>query len=80
MVFWPSESGKVLVVPLPGSGDIDLLTAMAHDGIRLIGSGPVDGSFVVEGDRSIVSRRLKGIPSFLLAAPPSGCSDLGDLT
>ena len=80
MAFWPAQSGKVLVVPLPGTGDIDLLTAMAQDGIRLIGSGPVDGSLVVEGDRAVVSRQLEGIPSFLVAAPPSGCSGSGDLT
>ena len=75
IAFWPSQSGKVLIVPLPGAGDIDLLTA-----IRLIGSGPVRGSLVVEGDRAVVSRRLEGIPSFLVAAPPSGCSVSGDLT
>lgn len=80
IAFWPSQNGKVLVVPLPGASDIDLLTAMAQDGIRLIGSGPVYGSLVVEGDRAVVSRRLEGIPSFLVAAPPSGCSGSGDLT
>ena len=80
MAFWPSQDGKVLVVPLPGAADTDLLAAMAQDGIRLIGSGPLDGSFVVAGDRALLSRRLEGIPSFLVAAPPSGCSGSGDLT
>ena len=80
MAFWPSQSGKVLVVPLPGAGDMDLLTAMAQGGIRLVGSGPFDGSFVVEGDRAVMSRRLEGIPTLLLAAPPSGCSGFGDVT
>ena len=80
LAFWPSQSGKVLIVPLPGANDTELLTAMAQDGIRLIGFGPFDGSFVVEGDRSVVSRRLQGIPSFLVAAPSAGCSGFGDLT
>ena len=79
MALWPSQNGKNLVVPLPGAGNVNLLTTVAHGGIRLVGSGPLDGSFVIEGDRALISRRLEGMPALLLAAPQSGCSESGDL-
>ena len=71
--FWPPSQGRMLLVPmLPGAAD-RLLAQAIEGGARLLGDGPLPGSFVVTGTHPAIAAALRGRAILILAAPPALC-------
>lgn len=73
LAFFPPSNGRMIIVSL-GAADRDaaLNTALLH-GARLVGPGPLWGTFVIEGVRARLSGPLARKGTIVIAAPPAGC-------
>lgn len=71
----PPANGKMLLLPL-GSGAARTMIATAVDRqARLVGPGPLAGSFVVSGRRDALAGPMLRNGVLVFAAPPAGCGE-----
>lgn len=73
LAFFPPAQGRMIIVPLRAEDGSGALNLALSAGARLVGPGPLRGSFVIEARRASISAALKGSRALLLAAPPAGC-------
>ncbi|WP_022671921.1 hypothetical protein [Novosphingopyxis baekryungensis] len=73
LAFWPPQEGRLIVVPLTRAAASELLPRALTGQSRLIGSGPLGGSYILWGRRGAVQDALRGQASLVFAAPRSGC-------
>lgn len=74
--FSPPTAGRLLLIPV-GAGDATRLVRDAlSGGARLIDSGPIPGSLVVQGDRARLAATLGAV--LIIAAPQAGCGSTGE--
>jgi hypothetical protein len=76
LAFWPPQEGRLIVVPLTRAAASELLPRALTGQSRLIGSGPLGGSYVLWGRRGAVQDALRGQASLVFAAPRSGCGTI----
>ena len=69
----PPATGRILLVPLSTGAARAMLPQAIARGARLVGDGPLPGSFVVSGDRAALAGPLATAGVALLAAPAAGC-------
>ena len=69
----PPAEGRMLLVPLAGHSG-GMIAAAARQGARLVATGPLPASIVVEGDRARLAAPMRAAGVLLLAAPAAGCT------
>jgi hypothetical protein len=72
LLLAPPASGQMLLVPLTEAARLHLAARAIQGETRLVGSGPLRGSLVVEGRRAEMTHLLTGA-TLVLAVPPGGC-------
>jgi hypothetical protein len=72
IVFCPSPSGEVLLIPLTPSASAHLPALALHEGASLVARGPVKGSLVVRGDHLRIGT-LASAGILAIAARAAGC-------
>ncbi|WBO23417.1 hypothetical protein [Sphingomonas abietis] len=73
LLLAPPAQGQMTLVPLTASAALTLPATVLHGDIRLIGTGPLPGSLLVEGRRADFSGYLLHHATLVLATPPGGC-------
>lgn len=73
----PPERGALLIVSLRGDHGAALAKWAANDGLRLIGAGPIPGSFVVHGSADRARQLATAHDAVVLRAPQAGCGPGG---
>jgi len=73
LAFMPPPSGRLLLVPVGGASQADILGIAIAADARLVGTGPLPESLVVEGTREALLSPLLEAGVILLAAPAAGC-------
>jgi hypothetical protein len=77
--LYPPSRGKMILVPVwPGAGHGMLALAIDRHAL-LVGSGPLPGSFVISGDRAVMTGAMLRHGVLVLAAPPAACGEKGRL-
>ncbi|MDO6415650.1 hypothetical protein Q4F19_14765 [Sphingomonas sp. BIUV-7] len=69
----PPASGRMMLVPLSAEAAHGMVAMAIDRGASLVGSGPLPGSLVVDGDRAALLGALVRHGVALLAAPAAGC-------
>lgn len=69
----PPPVGRMLILPLPGVEDGAAVRLATRGGAALIGTGPLPGSVVVEGDQARLGDAVLAAGLVMLAAPRAGC-------
>ena len=72
LLLAPPARGQMLLVPLTRVASERLPALAIRGDTRLIATGPLPGSIVVEGHRADLSALLRHA-TLVLAAPPGGC-------
>lgn len=75
LLLMPPARGPMLVLPIGGHAGSPINTAIERGGL-LLGRGPVDGSFVVVGDRAKMLPALVKLGALVVAGRPSLCGDV----
>lgn len=68
----PPARGALWLIPLTPMA-AHRIVAMIGPETPLIGTGPLPGSLIVQGDRAALSNHLAWRGVLLIAAPPAGC-------
>ncbi|PSJ38967.1 hypothetical protein [Allosphingosinicella deserti] len=76
LIGWPPATGRLLLVPLSADSAGLLVRNAIGGGARIIDTGPLPGSIIVEGRRSDVAQALASRSVIIVAARASGCSPL----
>jgi hypothetical protein len=73
LLLAPPAQGQIILVPLTTDAARALPAVAIHGDIRLIGSGPIPGSLLVEGRSADFSGFLIHHATLALATPFGGC-------
>lgn len=71
--FWPPAEGRMLLMPVTGGASNHMLARAIDGGARLLGEGPIPGSFVITGSHLAIASALSGEAVLIVAAPPALC-------
>jgi hypothetical protein len=72
LLLAPPAQGQMLLVPLTHAASERLPSLAIQGNTRLIATGPLPGSLVVEGRRSELTRLFR-YSTLVVAVPPGGC-------
>ena len=73
LIGWPPATGRLLLVPLSADSAGLLVRTAVGGGARIVDTGPLPGSIIVEGRRSDLARALASRFVIIVAARASGC-------
>lgn len=71
--WWPARGGALLLVPLAPASVPRVIRIALDAHARLIGPGPLPGSYVVRGDRDGLARAMLPAGILVLAGTGAGC-------
>jgi hypothetical protein len=73
--WWPARGGELLLVPLAPAPAAQAVRIALDAQARLIGPGPLPGSYVVRGDRDRLARALLPAGILVLSGTAAGCGE-----
>lgn len=81
LAFYPPAKGNMLIVPVTESGKRDMFRIATHNGAFLMGRGPFDNSYVINGSRAELAPALLKNGILVMSATPAGCGSFasGDI-
>jgi hypothetical protein len=74
LALTPPAEGEMMLVPLTAHAAQALPAWALRNGTRLIATGPLPGSLLVYGRRSVLTPGLLRHATLVLATPPGGCT------
>lgn len=77
LILWPPASGNLLLVPVFGDAQANTIARAVDGGARLVSSGLLPGSFVVNARRESIAPSMLRRGVLVFAGPAAGCSDTG---
>lgn len=73
LALTPPAQGRMMIVSLNGQSPGEIAAWAVRDEVRIVGSGPLPGSLIVQADAGGLARRAMRHGDLVLAAPAAGC-------
>jgi len=73
LALYPPASGRMILVPVWPGAAAHLAASVIDRGGLLVDGGPLPGSLVVSGERSVIAPFMLAHGVLVLAAPAAGC-------